>query len=180
MPVIVIRRHDRRSPFPENGPVALAETTACPVCGGAIESASFECPHCGERLKGDASLPSDPADLRAERDRLIASRQQHNRLGFGLGLPGLLLLFAGSGLQAVPDVEPIIGLAIRALGSLLLIVGLYYVALYKGRNGAWALLGFIGCIGLLILLVLKDYNKQRLAQIEKQLAMADQNSPPTV
>jgi len=137
----------------------------CPVCGGSVAPNDMECPHCGERLS-DRALIGDEASLRQELEELHASRKRNNTLGFLFGVPGLLLQVGGAVLAATQEIDPLVSLIVRLIGLLALAVGLYFVALYKGRNGAWSLLALIGCIGLIVLLVLKDYNLQRIKQIE--------------
>ena len=47
------------------------------------------------------------------------------------------------------------------LGAVLLVIGLMSVAKYKGRNAAWGLIGMLGCLGLLLMLVLKDMQNEK-------------------
>jgi hypothetical protein len=148
--------------------MSIAADSVCPVCGGAVAPNAIECPHCGERLS-DRALPADREALRQELEELHASRKRNNMLGFLFGLPGLLLQVGGSVLAASQEMSPGIGILIRIVGLILLAVGLYFVSLYKGRNGAWALLSLVGCIGLVILLVLKDYNLKRIKEIQSAL-----------
>ena len=151
----------------------MSQTTEiCPMCGGTMAATNLECPHCGERPFGSSDLPANPDMLRQEHGELTAARRKHNMLGFAFGLPGLALQGVGAGLAAAEEISPGLGIAMRLGGLLIFAVGVYYVALYKGRNGAWALLSLIGCIGLIVLLVLKDYNKARLKEIESAMREA--------
>jgi small-conductance mechanosensitive channel len=147
--------------------MSSATASACPVCGGSIVPNAVECPHCGERLS-DRALSADEGTLRQELEELHASRKKNNTLGFLFGVPGLLLQVGGGVVAEFLDM-PGFGLIGRLIGLILLAIGLYFVSKYKGRNGAWALLALIGCIGLIVLLVLKDYNLQRIKQIEAAL-----------
>lgn len=131
--------------------------------------AAAECPHCGERLAGNASPAPDSDQLRVELARLKAERSRENKLGFAFGVPGLGLQIGGAVIGEALDM-PAIGAVLRLLGVVLLIVGIGYVAVYKGRKPAWALLGLIGCIGLIVMLVLKDYKAARIKEIEAALA----------
>ena len=53
-----------------------------------------------------------------------------------------------------------IGIFIRLIGSVLLIIGCCYYAKGKGYHGAWGLLGLLNIIGLIILICMKDKEKE--------------------
>ena len=73
--------------------------------------------------------------------------KKYNNISLIIGIPGLLLQIHGN----------VIGRPwIAILGTLLLIIGLAYYALAKGRNPAWCLMGFLSIIGLIVLGLLKD------------------------
>lgn len=62
-----------------------------------------------------------------------------------------------------------VGVVLRLVGLVLLAVGIGFVAAYKGRNPAWALVSLVGCIGLIIVAVLKDYPLARIKELEGAL-----------
>ncbi len=152
----------------------------CPMCGGQLASAAIECPHCGERRVGDASLPADAAQLQEELDTLNENRRRNNMLGFAFGVPGLAMQIIGGVLSAQDEQLLLVGFVLRLLGLAMLMVGIGFVAAYKGRNPAWALLGLIGCIGLLVILFLKDYHKVRIQKIEALLKTTGDGGADTV
>ena len=49
---------------------------------------------------------------------------------------------------------------IRLIGGVLIVVGCCFYAKSKGYNGAWGLLGLLSIIGLLILICMKDKEKE--------------------
>ena len=75
----------------------------------------------------------------------------YNNISLGLGAPGIVLQIWGN----------IIGRPIMLiLGTILLMIGLAYYAMAKGRNPAWCLMGFLSIIGLIVLGCLKDLEKE--------------------
>ena len=75
----------------------------------------------------------------------------YNNISLGLGAPGIILQIWGN----------IIGQPIMLiLGTILLMIGLAYYAMAKGRNPAWCLMGFLSIIGLIVLGCLKDLEKE--------------------
>jgi hypothetical protein len=85
--------------------------------------------------------------------------KRYNNLSLALGVPGLLLQIVGNVL-AQSGAEGVMGLAgpvLALVGTALLIAGLSYYAIAKGRSGWWGLCGFLSCIGLVILALLKDH-----------------------
>ena len=86
---------------------------------------------------------------------------EHNRMGFMLGIPGLVLQTGSSFLA--PMFQPMLGSSATILtsvlslcGMALVIAGLAYVAMAKGYHFALGFLGLLSCIGLIILAVLPD------------------------
>ena len=75
----------------------------------------------------------------------------YNNISLGLGAPGIVLQIWGNIL-----VQPIM----LILGTILLMIGLAYYAMAKGRNPAWCLMGFLSIIGLIVLGCLKDLEKE--------------------
>lgn len=85
--------------------------------------------------------------------------KRYNSLSLSLGVPGIILQIAGNIVARVNEETPIAGLAVLAalVGTVLLIAGLSYYAIAKGRSGWWGLCGFLSLLGLLILALLKDH-----------------------
>lgn len=85
--------------------------------------------------------------------------KRYNSLSLSLGVPGIILQIAGNIVARVNEETPIAGLAVLAalVGTALLIAGLSYYAIAKGRSGWWGLCGFLSLLGLLILALLKDH-----------------------
>jgi hypothetical protein len=84
--------------------------------------------------------------------------KRYNNKSLALGIPGIVLQITGQGVSRVYPETGIGLLGVLALfvGTGLLIVGLAYYAIAKGRSGWWGLCGFLSLIGLLILALLKD------------------------
>lgn len=84
--------------------------------------------------------------------------KRYNNISLALGVPGLILQIAGNIMMQSNPESAIGGLGFLALmlGTALLIAGLAYYAIAKGRSGWWGLCGFLSCLGLLILALLKD------------------------
>ncbi|MBI3857312.1 MAG: hypothetical protein HY293_16620 [Planctomycetes bacterium] len=104
-------------------------------------------------MKSGVAAVGQISPQRAEEIRARISKL--NILSFVLALPGLALQFAGpamlaSGGPVTPAVASSI-LLIRLVGVPLVIGGLVCYAMMKGRSGALGLLGFLSCLGLLIL-----------------------------
>jgi hypothetical protein len=77
--------------------------------------------------------------------------KKYNNISLALGAPGIVLQIWGN----------IIGQPIMLiLGTILLMIGLAYYAMAKGRNPAWCLMGFLSIIGLIVLGCLKDLEKE--------------------
>ena len=75
---------------------------------------------------------------------------RYNNISLATGIPGIILQIVGYMSQ-----QP----GIYLIGSVLLLIGFGYYAVSKGRSPAWALMGFLSCIGLLVLACLKDRTK---------------------
>ncbi|HET6572710.1 MAG TPA: hypothetical protein VFG68_03840 [Fimbriiglobus sp.] len=83
---------------------------------------------------------------------------QLNRTSLRYGVPGVLLQLAAPYLvyavwPSVPD--NLLRLIVLA-GTVLLMIGLAYYAMAKGRSPWWCLLGFLSLVGLLGLALLED------------------------
>jgi len=78
---------------------------------------------------------------------------RHNNVSLALGAPGFILQVVGNVLGSS---NPGLGGLLILGGTGLLIAGLAYYAIGKGRSGWWGLCGFLSFIGLIILACLKD------------------------
>ena len=84
---------------------------------------------------------------------------EYNNKSLAFGVPGLVLQIGGniaSSFSTDPTIAALGGVAL-IVGTILLIVGLAYYAIAKGRHPAWCLMGFLSIIGLIVLAYLKDY-----------------------
>lgn len=72
---------------------------------------------------------------------------RYNNISLALGVPGIILQVVGR----IGGMWPVL-----VLGTILLIAGLAYYAMAKGRSPAWGLMGFLSILGLAILACLKD------------------------
>jgi hypothetical protein len=91
---------------------------------------------------------------------------KYNRRSFYWGIPGIIL--QNTGLMAMliystrPDPTASILLQftlmhfVWGVGTVLLLIGLGYYAVAKGRNAVWCLAAILGIFGLIILALLKD------------------------
>ena len=70
-----------------------------------------------------------------------------NRISLAVGIPGLILQTIGYGNFLSP---------FYLLGTILLILGLVFYAMSRGRHPAWGLFGFLSCLGVIVLYFLKD------------------------
>ena len=103
-------------------------------------------------MKSGVGMAPPVTPEKAEEIRRKISRL--NLLSFAFAIPGLILQFAGPGLLLSGNPGPgAVGmvLMIRLVGIPLIIAGLVCYSLMKGKSGAYGLLGFLSCIGLLIL-----------------------------
>jgi Ca2+/Na+ antiporter len=83
---------------------------------------------------------------------------RYNRLGFVVGVPGLVLQIAGCFL-ADPQQQGsrlLLTSVCMLFGTVLLMIGLSYFALAKGRSPVWGLMTFLSLVGVLVLVALKD------------------------
>ena len=79
--------------------------------------------------------------------------QRYNNLSLALGIPGIILQIGGN---MYATVNRFTGFPVSLVGTGLLIAGLSFYAIAKGRSSWWGVCGFLSCVGLLILALLKD------------------------
>lgn len=84
---------------------------------------------------------------------------QLNRKSLALGIPGIVLQIVGNVVVRMQPDYALIGVVITLGGTVLLIAGLSYYAQAKGHSGWWGLMGFLSCLGLLVLALLPDRRK---------------------
>jgi hypothetical protein len=96
--------------------------------------------------------------------------KKYYKLSLLLGLPGFLLHVIAVNLavgimMSSTGTAPTVAIAcvILLAGSVPFIVGLGYSAKAKGRHPAWALLGFLGLFGLIMLALMRDRERTRKA-----------------
>lgn len=78
---------------------------------------------------------------------------KYNNTSLALGVPGIIVQVVGNLLVAS---NPGLGRLLMVAGTALLIAGLSYYALAKGRSNWWGLCGFLSLIGLIVLACLED------------------------
>jgi hypothetical protein len=100
--------------------------------------------------------------------------RRYNNLSLALGVPGLILQIVGFVLQRSAGKEAL-GLVVALLGTALLVTGLGFYALSRGRNPAWCLLGLLGIIGLVALALLKDLEPERRRKKKKRPRRIDES-----
>ncbi|QIO23361.1 zinc ribbon domain-containing protein [Haloarcula sp. JP-L23] len=104
-----------------------ADGPACPACGAPLDSLTFECPACGERLLSEAQL--------ARLDEQMAAAFEGDRdgaPGWAVALTGLALGIAIAPLVAYAAVIAVGDLPLSAL-AVLLLAGWLLPAAYLGR-----------------------------------------------
>ncbi|NUN50121.1 MAG: hypothetical protein HUU15_14940 [Candidatus Brocadiae bacterium] len=101
----------------------------------------------------------DPARAAAARQRI----RNLNLLSFAFAIPGIAAQAVGRVMLTTVSEDPqtldeagkaLAGAGLTLGGAAFLIIGLCFYARMKGRSWAFGLLGFLSCIGLLILAVL--------------------------
>jgi hypothetical protein len=93
---------------------------------------------------------------------------QYNTKSLLYGVPGLVIQIASivplqmavSGHASAPWILALCAIG-KWVGTGLLVAGFCYYAKAKGRNGAWGLVAFLSCIGLIILVCLEDKTKNK-------------------
>jgi hypothetical protein len=114
--------------------------------------------------------------------------KKHNNTSIALGLPGFLVQAAGVFLMAFRPEHAEVGVALALVGAVLLMVGLAYYAMAKGRHPAWclvvlllALLGqfvsvllapILTLLGYAVLGLLKDYSDEAQSATEADVVRA--------
>jgi hypothetical protein len=90
-------------------------------------------------------------------------KKKENNISLLLGVPGLILQIAGYFVTSAAQQQgapTLIGNGLTLVGTILLISGLCFYAIAKGRSPLWGLMGLLSCIGLLVLAVLKDKSNE--------------------
>ncbi|NUP04528.1 MAG: hypothetical protein HOW73_00520 [Polyangiaceae bacterium] len=102
-------------------------------------------PHPGGPYPGGA-YPGRVPPIHPEQAAALARELKRlNTMSFVLGVPGILLQGAGQNMGGA------IGAIVTLGGTAMLVVGLVFYAKLRGRHPAFALLGLLSCLGLLIL-----------------------------
>lgn len=85
-----------------------------------------------------------------------------NKANFGIGVGIVLSITGRLWVNALAEEDPLalLALALQVVGYGLFIFGCVQYALAKGRSGFWGLLGCLSLIGLIVLVLLKDYGVQ--------------------
>ncbi|HEV2972930.1 MAG TPA: hypothetical protein VGY55_23380 [Pirellulales bacterium] len=81
---------------------------------------------------------------------------RYNSISLLAGVPGIILQIAGQVVMRTNPSHEAIGALVAIAGTALLMLGLAYYALAKGRNPAWCLMGLLSIIGIIVLACLKD------------------------
>jgi len=97
---------------------------------------------------------------------------EYNRKSLYWGIPGAFIQLGGISVQASQaSGDPGISMTpaelagarfVLLVGTVLLMIGLYYYAKAKGRNGFWGLFGLLGIIGVVVLACLKDITPEAI------------------
>jgi hypothetical protein len=137
----------------------------CPYCQEPISSTARGCRWCGKSI--------DPYQIEDDLHRLQKERMRENLLSFAFGVPGLALAVSGNAIRVFLGAHKlehgILGLGVMILGAALLVVGGIFYAKYKGQHPALGLLILTGCIGLIVLLVIKDRRGGRIWRFRRYL-----------
>jgi hypothetical protein len=136
-------------------------TRSCDVCKTPLTSdqlvqigGQYVCAQCKPNVLlnlksgvgGGAKIsPEEALAIKKEISRL-------NLLSFAFAVPGLVLLGA-AGAVSGENVEENRGtvLILRLAGAVLFMIGMTAYARMRGRSGRWGLLGFLSCLGFLVL-----------------------------
>ena len=87
----------------------------------------------------------------------------YNNKSLALGLPGFVLQFAGLLVKNFRPELARLGSVLLLLGTALLMAGLAYYAMAKGRNPAWCLMAVFSLLGFIVLGLLKDHSGEAKA-----------------
>ena len=88
---------------------------------------------------------------------MLPEKKTNTNIGIGLGI---LLQIAGRGLAYANEAAAIPAMILTLLGAVFFIWGCMNYAEGKGHSKWLGLLGFLSCIGLIILIILPDHHKQ--------------------
>ena len=119
--------------------------------------------------------------------------KEYNTKSFIYGIPGVVLQTVGvfmvssyvmprisSGTVGPEPWQVLLGRLFCLAGIILLLVGLAYASMAKGRSGWWCLFAVIGIFGLLVLACLRDLTVTEEAKIKKQIAITGRMSKMAV
>jgi hypothetical protein len=84
--------------------------------------------------------------------------KRYNNISLALGIPGIILQFVGRPMVMLGG-NVLLGSLIIFIGTGLLMGGLAYYAMAKGRHPAWCLLALLSIIGLIVLACLSDESR---------------------
>ena len=87
----------------------------------------------------------------------------YNYTSFAFGIPGLILQGA-SMLTQWPVGQEATATLLLWIGTGLLLIGLAFYAMAKGRHPAWCVMAFLSIVGLIVLGLLKDKSQQTTGQ----------------
>jgi hypothetical protein len=83
-------------------------------------------------------------------------KDKYKSLRNNLVWAGLIIAFVSRILVAIMPFAAAFALGLSCFGLVLVVIGCYFWAKYKGRNPAWTVFGVIAPIGFIPLAVLRD------------------------
>lgn len=87
--------------------------------------------------------------------------KEYNSKSLAYGLPGLVLQVAGRLMAEFHPGLAFLGNVVMLLGTGLLMAGLAYYAMAKGRDPAWCMMALLSVVGLLVLARLEDRSDEQ-------------------
>jgi hypothetical protein len=104
--------------------------------------------------------------------------QRYNTRSLALGLPGFVIQVAGGLVVNLRPEHADFGNLLAVAGTGLLMAGLAYYAMAKGRHPAWCLMAFFSLLGFIILGLLKDHSDYVPAATPSPAPRARAGRPP--